>query len=55
MLPQVDRVVYRFDVGFPVGEGRTLPGVTPVSLLFTLGQAFDAPGIGPTPVLPTQQ
>jgi hypothetical protein len=71
MLPQIDRVVYRFDVGFPLGEGRNLPGVTPVALLFTLGQAFDVPStttvggqnisgnssgiVGVTPVLPTGQ
>jgi hypothetical protein len=71
MLPQIDRVVYRFDVGFPLGEGRSIPGILPVSLLFTLGQAFDVPNtttlgghtisgnplgiIGVTPVLPTLQ
>jgi hypothetical protein len=71
MLPQIDRVVYRFDVGFPLGEGRNIPGITPVSLLLTLGQAFDVPHvttvggqtitgatqsiIGVTPVLPTGQ
>jgi len=64
MFPQLDRVVYRFDVGFPLGEGRSLPGVTPVALLFTLGQAFDPPAtstfagqglLGVTPVLPTLQ
>jgi hypothetical protein len=63
--------VYRFDVGFPLGEGRSIPGILPVSLLFTLGQAFDVPNtttlgghtisgnplgiIGVTPVLPTLQ
>ena len=70
MIPLLDRVVYRFDLGFPLGYGRSL-GVPPVGFFLTLGQAYDPPntttiggqgingaasGItGVTPVLPTGQ
>jgi len=39
--------VARFDVGFPVGDGARLPGVTPVGFFFALSQAFGVPAIGP--------
>jgi hypothetical protein len=58
LFPQLDRIAFRGDVGFPLGVGRTLPGVTPVSFFVTLGQAFTAPvvvpaaGTGSTVVLP---
>jgi hypothetical protein len=47
LFPQLDRVVFRGDIGFPVGEGRNLPGVTPVSFFVTLGQAFTTPAVSP--------
>jgi hypothetical protein len=47
LFPQLDRVVFRGDVGFPLGEGRTLPGVAPVSFFITLGQAFTTPEVSP--------
>ena len=47
LLPQLDRIGFRIDVGVPVGQGRELPGVSPVSFFATVGQAFTMPGIGP--------
>ena len=47
LFPQLDRLVLRLDVGFPVGEGARLPGVTPASFFIALSQAFGVPGIGP--------
>lgn len=39
LFPQLDRVVFRADVGFPLG--RPLPaGVSPVGFFVTFGQAF---------------
>ncbi len=39
LFPQLDRIVFRADVGFPLA--RTLPpGVSPVSFFVTFGQAF---------------
>jgi hypothetical protein len=47
LFPQLDRIAFRADVGFPLGEGRNLPGVTPMSFFVTLGQAFTTPVVGP--------
>jgi hypothetical protein len=47
LFPEFDRVVFRADLGFPVGAGRDLPGVTPVSFFLSLGQAFTVPGLSP--------
>ncbi len=47
LFPQLDRIAFRADVGFPLGEGRHLPGVTPMSFFVTLGQAFTTPVVGP--------
>jgi hypothetical protein len=58
LFPQLDRIAFRGDIGFPLGVGRTFPGVTPFSFFITLGQAFTAPvvapgaGTGSTVVLP---
>jgi hypothetical protein len=48
LFPQLDRVVFRGDIGFPLGQGRDLPGVTPVSFFVTLGQAFYTPTVMPS-------
>ena len=48
LFPQLDRVVFRGDIGFPLGEGRALAGVTPVSFFITLGQAFTTPAVLPS-------
>ncbi len=48
LFPQLDRIVFRGDIGFPLGEGRNLPGVTPMSFFITLGQAFTTPVVAPS-------
>jgi len=47
LFPQLDRFVLRFDLGFPVGDGARIPGISPVSFFLSLGQAFPVPTIGP--------
>jgi hypothetical protein len=47
LFPQLDRSALRFDVGFPLGDGARLAGVTPVAFFVSLGQAFPVPVIGP--------
>lgn len=47
LLPQLDRLVLRLDVGFPVGDGARLPGITPASFFLAISQAFGVPTIGP--------
>jgi hypothetical protein len=47
LFPQLDRIAFRGDIGFPLGVGRTFPGVTPFSFFITLGQAFTAPVVAP--------
>ncbi len=47
LFPQLDRSVFRVDVGAPLGDGARLPGVPPVSFFLSLGQAFGVPAIGP--------
>ena len=48
LFPQLDRIAFRADFGFPLGEGRNLPGVTPMSFFVTLGQAFTTPVVSPS-------
>jgi hypothetical protein len=50
VFPQIERVVLRGDIGFPIGGGLP-PGVAPASFLVTFGQAFRAAGI-PAPFGP---
>ncbi|WP_394850605.1 hypothetical protein LZC95_24500 [Pendulispora brunnea] len=48
LFPQVDRIVFRGDFGFPLD--RPLPaGVQPVTFYFTFQQAFGLPGVGTLP------
>jgi hypothetical protein len=47
LFPQLDRVVFRGDFGFPLGEGERFPGVTPFSFFISLGQAFTTPTVVP--------
>jgi hypothetical protein len=56
LFPQLDRIVFRADVGFPLErpiDATTQRPIAPVSYLITFGQAFDVPTIDPSPVLPT--
>jgi hypothetical protein len=48
LFPQLDRIAFRADFGFPLGEGRNLPGVTPMSFFVTLGQAYTTPVVSPS-------
>ena len=47
VFPQFDRIVFRADLGFPLGVGRDLPGIAPVAFFFSLGQAFTTPAVSP--------
>ena len=49
LFPQLDRVVFRLDVGFPVTAGRLPPGVSPASFFVSFGQAFSVPQVEPPP------
>ena len=44
LFPQVDRIVFRADVGFPVGPRPA--GVAPASFFLTFGQAFGVSSVG---------
>jgi hypothetical protein len=58
LFPQLDRIVFRGDIGFPV-ERVVDPGtgavIAPYAFIISLGQAFGAPTVGPLPALPTGQ
>jgi hypothetical protein len=43
LFPQLDREVFRVDFGFPVGDGRSLPGVAPWTFFIAFQQAFALP------------
>jgi hypothetical protein len=43
LFPQLDREVFRVDVGFPIGYGATLPGVAPWTFFVAFQQAFALP------------
>jgi hypothetical protein len=45
LFPQLDRVVFRADIGFPLAQ-RLEPGVSRWSLAVAFEQAFSVPGIG---------
>lgn len=56
LFPQLDRTVFRADIGFPAErpiDSSTGAPIAPYSFLVSFGQAFDVPTINPTPVLPT--
>jgi hypothetical protein len=56
LFPQLDRVVFRVDVGFPVErplDPSTGETIAPYAFLVSFGQAFPTPTISPLPVLPT--
>ncbi len=42
LFPQLDRVVFRADLGFPIQAGGLPRGVNPVNFFFAFGQALDA-------------
>ena len=50
LFPQLDRLVFRTDVGFPIVKGGLPPGVHPYELVITFEQAFPMPELQPTSV-----
>lgn len=58
LFPQLDRGVFRADLGFPIErpiDPATRAPIAPFAFLVSFGQAFDVPTVTPTPVLPTEQ
>jgi len=47
LFPQLDRVVFRLDVGFPIAPAGLPPGVDPVSFFASFEQAFPMPNVMP--------
>jgi len=47
LFPQLDRAVFRGDLGIPIGSGATLPRVSPVSFFVAFEQAFSMPSAAP--------
>jgi hypothetical protein len=45
LLPQLDRVVFRGDVGFPIMQ-KLDPGVPPFTVSLAFEQAFPIPTVG---------
>jgi hypothetical protein len=58
LFPQLDRSVFRADLGFPI-ERPLVPAtgapVPPLAFFVSFGQAFDVPSDAPPAVLPTEQ
>ena len=58
LFPQLDRAVFRADLGVPLERPfnvSTNASVPPVGFFFSFGQALGAPSDAPVPVLPTEQ
>jgi hypothetical protein len=58
LIPQLDRIVFRGDLGFPIErpvDPSTKAPIPPFGFVVSFGQAFDTPTVSPTPVLPTEQ
>jgi hypothetical protein len=58
LIPWLDRVVFRGDIGFPLKRAiDPLTGalIPPYGFIFTFGQAFPVPSVAPATVLPTEQ
>lgn len=57
LFPQLDRVVFRADVGFPIERPLDTTGarIAPLGFHISFGQAFATPTVSPKPVLPTGQ
>jgi hypothetical protein len=51
-VPQLNKTIYRVDVGFPVERGGLPAGVPSWNLLFTVSQAFSVPSILQTTITP---
>jgi hypothetical protein len=57
LFPQLDRTVFRVDIGFPLEQPRDVYGarIAPLGFHVSFDQAFPTPTVSPTPVLPTGQ
>ena len=58
LFPQLDRGVFRADLGFPIERPiNTSTGqpIAPFAFLLSFGQAVQVPSVAPTAVLPTEQ
>ena len=58
LFPQIDRGVFRADLGFPIErpiDPATRAPIAPLAFVVSFGQAFEVPGVAPTPALPTEQ
>lgn len=57
LLPWLDRVVFRADIGFPIERPLDSTGapIPPFGFVVSFAQAFATPTVSPTPVLPTGQ
>jgi hypothetical protein len=45
LFPQLDRLVFRGDIGFPLGAGARIPGVSPAAFFIAFEQAFGVPSL----------
>ncbi|HEY4012878.1 MAG TPA: hypothetical protein VGM06_06055 [Polyangiaceae bacterium] len=57
LFPQLDRIVFRADLGFPLDRPLDATGtpIPPYAFLVSFSQAFLTPTVAPAPVLPTGQ
>jgi hypothetical protein len=57
LFPQLDRVVFRADIGFPLERPLDATGtpIAPLGFHISFDQAFSTPTVSPSPVLPTGQ
>ncbi len=58
LFPQLDRGVFRADIGFPIErpiDPSTGQPIAPYAFLLSFGQALNVPTVAPMAVLPTEQ
>jgi hypothetical protein len=58
LFPQLDRLVFRADIGFPIQrplDPTTGAVIPPYGFIISFGQAFVTPSVAPAPVLPAGQ
>ena len=57
LFPQLDRIVFRADIAFPMERPLDTAGIpiAPLGFHISFGQALGVPSVSPAPVLPTGQ
>ena len=58
LFPQLDRGVFRADIGFPIErplDRSTGAPIAPFAFVISFAQALQVPSVAPTPILPTEQ